>query len=46
MSSQRYSYTTHPQFQVGMPLVELQLSQAAYKVTASALVDSGAKVTD
>ena len=39
---QRYAYTPHPQFPVGMPLVELQLSYASYKVTASALVDSGA----
>lgn len=38
----RYSYTPHPQFPVGMPLVELQLSHASYSVTVSALVDSGA----
>lgn len=39
---QRFSYTLHSQFPVGMPLVELQLSHASYRVTAPALVDSGA----
>jgi hypothetical protein len=39
---QRYSYTPHPQFPVGMPLVEIQLSHASYSITVSALVDSGA----
>lgn len=38
----RFAYTPHPQFPVGMPLVELQLSHASYSVVAPALVDSGA----
>jgi hypothetical protein len=39
---QSFSYTPHPQFAVGMPLVALQLSHTSYRVAASALVDSGA----
>ena len=39
---QRFSYTAPPQFPVGMPLVELQLTHASYRVTTPALVDSGA----
>jgi hypothetical protein len=38
----RYVYTPHPHFPVGMPLIELRLANAAYRTTASALVDSGA----
>lgn len=38
----RYTYTPHPQFPVGMPLIELHFANAAYRTTASALVDSGA----
>ena len=41
---QRFPYTPHPQFLVGMPLVEIQLAHASYRVTASALVDSGAAI--
>lgn len=39
---QRFPYTPHPQFPVGMSLVEIQLAHASYRVTASTLVDSGA----
>ena len=38
----RFAYTPHPQFPVGMPLVELQLAHASYSIVAPALVDSGA----
>ncbi|MEZ4736934.1 MAG: hypothetical protein R3E79_58385 [Caldilineaceae bacterium] len=39
---QRFSYTPHPQFPVGMPLIEIKLAHASYRVVATALVDSGA----
>lgn len=39
---QRYSYTPHPQFPVGMPLVEIKLPHTSHNIVASALVDSGA----
>lgn len=39
---QRYTYTPSPQFPVGMPLVDIQLSNNAKSVTVPALVDSGA----
>ncbi|HRQ38263.1 MAG TPA: retroviral-like aspartic protease [Chloroflexota bacterium] len=42
MSSQRFSYTPHPQFPVGIPLLNLQLTHNATAVTVMAVVDSGA----
>lgn len=39
---QRYFYTPHPQFPVGMPLVDIRLSKGLFRISASALVDSGA----
>lgn len=42
MSSQRFSYTPHPQFPVGIPLVNIQFSHNATTLTFPAVVDSGA----
>ena len=42
MTKQRFSYTQSPQLPVGMPLVNIQLSNNSKSVTATALVDSGA----
>ena len=42
MSSQRFSYAPHPQFPVGVPLVNIKLSHKAETITAPAIVDSGA----
>lgn len=42
MSSQRFSYTPHSQFPVGIPLVSIQLSHNATTITVPAVVDSGA----
>lgn len=42
MSSQRFSYTPHSQFPVGMPLVDIHLSHNTTTITVSAVVDSGA----
>lgn len=42
MISQRFSYTQHSHFPVGMPLVNLQLSNGMNVVTVPAVVDSGA----
>jgi len=39
---QRFSYTPHPQFPVGMPLVAINLSHTSHHIVASALIDSGA----
>lgn len=39
---QRFSYTSHPQFPVGMPLIDIQLSYGSKKLVVPALVDSGA----
>lgn len=42
MTKQRFSYTQSPQLPVGMPLVNIQLSNNSKSVMATALVDSGA----
>lgn len=42
MSNQRFSYTPHSQFPVGIPLVTIQLSHNSTITTVSAVVDSGA----
>lgn len=42
MTKQRFSYTQSPQLPVGMPLVNIQLSNNSKSVVATALVDSGA----
>lgn len=42
MSSQRFSYTPHSQFPVGVPLVSIQLSHDTTTITVPAVVDSGA----
>jgi len=42
MIMQRFSYTQNPQFLVGMPLIDIQLSNGSKSLTVSALVDSGA----
>lgn len=42
MSSQRFPYKPHPQFPVGIPLVNIQLSHNATTITVPAVVDSGA----
>lgn len=42
MSSQRFSYTAHSQFPVGVPLVNIQLSHNTATTTVHAIVDSGA----
>lgn len=39
---QRFPYTPHPQFSVGMPLLDIQLSNGSNSLRVSALVDSGA----
>lgn len=39
---QRLSYTPNPQFPVGMPLINIQLSNGSKSLIVSALVDSGA----
>ena len=39
---QRFSYTPNPQFPVGMPLIDIQLTNGSNNLIASALVDSGA----
>ena len=39
---QRFSYTLNPQFPVGMPLIDIQLSNGSKSLVVSALVDSGA----
>ncbi|MEM7534325.1 MAG: hypothetical protein AAF639_19240 [Chloroflexota bacterium] len=44
MNTQRYSYTQHNQFPVGMPLVDLKLSYNDNTTQATALVDSGASL--
>lgn len=41
MSNQRFSYTPHSQFAVGIPLVTIQLSHNSTITTVSAVVDSG-----
>jgi len=38
----RFSYTPNPQFPVGMPLIDIQLSNGSTSLVVSALVDSGA----
>jgi len=40
--TQRFSYTPNPQFPVGMPLIDIQLSNGSKSLIVSALVDSGA----
>lgn len=42
MNSQRFPYTPHSQFPVGLPLVDIQLSHKATTITVPAVVDSGA----
>jgi hypothetical protein len=42
MSSQRFSYTPHAQFPVGVPIVGIQLSYNVTTITVPAVVDSGA----
>ena len=42
MTKQRFSYTQNPQFPVGVPLIDVQLSNNSKSVFGSALVDSGA----
>ncbi len=42
MMMQRFSYTQNPQFPVGMPLIDIQLSNGPKSLAVSALVDSGA----
>jgi hypothetical protein len=39
---QRFSYTQNLQFPVGMPLIDIQLSNSSNSLIVSALVDSGA----
>ena len=39
---QRFPYTPHPQFSVGMPLLDIQLANGSHSLRVSALVDSGA----
>jgi hypothetical protein len=39
---QRFSYTTNSQLPVGMPLIDIRLSNGAKSLVVSALVDSGA----
>ena len=41
MNSQRFAYTPHPQFPVGMPLVDFRLFHEGTTITVSAVVDSG-----
>lgn len=38
----QFSYTQHPHFPVGMPLIEIELSSGSTSLVVSALVDSGA----
>ena len=38
----QFSYTPHPQYSAGLPLIDIQLANGANHVTASALIDSGA----
>ncbi len=42
MSHQRFSYTPHSQFPVGIPLVSIQLAHQTTTITVPAVVDSGA----
>jgi hypothetical protein len=42
VNSQRFAYTPHAQFPVGIPLVTIQLTHKATTITAPAVVDSGA----
>lgn len=42
MNSYRFSYTPHPQFPVGIPLINIQLSYNTASVNVPAVVDSGA----
>ena len=42
MNSQRFAYTPHAQFPVGIPLETIQLTHKATTVTVPAVVDSGA----
>lgn len=42
MSKQRYPYTTHPQFPVGIPILDIDLSNNETTRTIPAIVDSGA----
>ena len=42
MNSYRFSYTPHPQFPVGIPLINILLSYNATSVNVPAIVDSGA----
>jgi hypothetical protein len=42
MSKQRFSYTPHQRFPVGIPLVNIQLSHLATTRIVPAVVDSGA----
>lgn len=42
MSSQRYSYTQHSQFPVGIPIINIRLSHNTTTITVPAVVDSGA----
>ena len=42
MNSQRFAYTPHSQFPVGMPFVDLRLFHEGTNITVSAIVDSGA----
>ena len=38
----RFAYTANPQFPVGMPLINIELSNGSKKLVVSALIDSGA----
>ncbi|MCA9982157.1 MAG: hypothetical protein KDD89_15035, partial [Anaerolineales bacterium] len=42
MNSHRFPYTEHPQFPVGLPLVNVRLAHNTTKITVPAVVDSGA----
>lgn len=42
MNSQRFPYTAHPQFPVGIPLLNIQLAHHSTTITVTAVVDSGA----
>lgn len=42
MRIQRFSYTPIPEFSGGMPFIDLQLSHEGRRISASALIDSGA----
>jgi hypothetical protein len=42
MNGRRFSYTTHPQFPIGMPLINIRLLHQTTAITVPAIVDSGA----